>query len=210
MSTTKLQPPWLASWLVFFCAPAPQSDAILGDLHEEFVVISEEAGATAARSWYWRNALRTIVDLLASAMRAAPFRLAGTLLSALFVQSYAFRSYAVVMNQVLNHYRMYESHPDAYVWFFNWGFNCWHLAIAFIFGMLVAAASRDREAITVLSFAAIQFGLLVTGIGFVLSIGHQVYWQPELWGLASIIATIAGAVLIRQWRGHHGREFSRT
>lgn len=48
----------------------PAARAILGDMHEDFVRVTVERGAGAARRWYWREALRLTGDrLLRSPLR---------------------------------------------------------------------------------------------------------------------------------------------
>lgn len=66
------RPPALARWLVAVSAPGDGRDAQLGDLQEE---LEERADAgRAARAWYWRQALRSVVPNLAHRIRRAQRR----------------------------------------------------------------------------------------------------------------------------------------
>ena len=68
-----LQPPRLAVWLVNLFTLPDTAEAIMGDLLEEFSQIAEQAGVIFARRWYWRQALKTIVHLIYTAYRTAPW-----------------------------------------------------------------------------------------------------------------------------------------
>src|SRR5262249_52949691 len=55
--------PRLARWLLHACVPRAEREFVLRDLEETFVA-RVEAGATvpAARRWYWRSAVASIVS----------------------------------------------------------------------------------------------------------------------------------------------------
>ena len=67
------QPPRLAVWLVNLFTVPDNAEAIMGDLLEEFSQIADQAGVVFARRWYWRQALKTIVHLIYTAYRTAPW-----------------------------------------------------------------------------------------------------------------------------------------
>ena len=68
-----LQPPRLAVWLVNLFTVPDNAEAIVGDLLEEFSQIAHRAGVVFAQRWYWRQSLKTIVVLIYTAYRAAPW-----------------------------------------------------------------------------------------------------------------------------------------
>ena len=73
----EFQPPRAAAWLVGVCASPDESDAVLGDLREEFVDVAGREGVAAARRWYWRQALRSSGHLTFGPFRQRPWRMAG-------------------------------------------------------------------------------------------------------------------------------------
>jgi len=66
------EPPAVASWVVALFAPIEQSEAMLGDLREEFQAIARADGERIASAWYYRQAAHTAV-----ALAAAPFKSAA-------------------------------------------------------------------------------------------------------------------------------------
>jgi hypothetical protein len=54
------RPPRAAEWLLQRLLDDRSRDAVLGDLHEGFASIHAN-GATAARLWYWKQAVRSVI-----------------------------------------------------------------------------------------------------------------------------------------------------
>ena len=67
-----IEPPRVASWAVELFAPIERSDAMLGDLREEFQAMARIHGGRLAKAWYWRQAAQTTI-----AMAADPFKSAA-------------------------------------------------------------------------------------------------------------------------------------
>ena len=69
-----LQPPRIAVWLVnLFTLTAEEAESIPGDLLEEFSHLASKSGVAFARSWYWRQTVKTIAHLVGSGFRVAPW-----------------------------------------------------------------------------------------------------------------------------------------
>ena len=69
-----VQPPRIAMWLVNLFAIPDDTDAILGDLLEEYSHLAAKSGVAFARRWYWRQTLKTITHLsLLQPNRVAPW-----------------------------------------------------------------------------------------------------------------------------------------
>jgi putative ABC transport system permease protein len=66
-----MSPPRLASWLLQRFLDAESAEAISGDLAEEFAARARSGGPGAARRWYWRQVLASIVARRAPGRRAA-------------------------------------------------------------------------------------------------------------------------------------------
>ena len=63
-----VSPPALARWLLRRALDGPARSAIVGDLDEEFATFKvPELGARAARRWYWRQAILSIVACVRAA-----------------------------------------------------------------------------------------------------------------------------------------------
>ena len=52
-----MRPPRFAERLLVLRLAADEQDELVGDLNEQFVTLTAERGASAARRWYWRQAL---------------------------------------------------------------------------------------------------------------------------------------------------------
>src|SRR5688572_12316753 len=59
-----MREPWFWSWLLERLVPAAERAAVLGDLSEEFAIHAHRSGARAARKWYRRQVLRSILPVL--------------------------------------------------------------------------------------------------------------------------------------------------
>ena len=58
-------PRWATRILTRALQGDPATRTILGDLHEDFVRLSESRGRTAARLWYWRESFAFMVGRFA-------------------------------------------------------------------------------------------------------------------------------------------------
>ena len=65
MESRILRPPVIAVWLVGFFTPDKQTEAIQGDLVEEFSSLASSSGVATARRWYWRQSINTVARLWA-------------------------------------------------------------------------------------------------------------------------------------------------
>src|SRR5262245_61170411 len=64
-ATNTERPPRLARWLLTRILDGPVRSAIVGDLDEEFTTfVVQQRGLRAARRWYWRQTLTSIVACL--------------------------------------------------------------------------------------------------------------------------------------------------
>ena len=57
-------PPLLARWLVTRSLRGDERDAVLGDLHEEYLEVLNRHGRIAARRWYWRQTATSVLPNL--------------------------------------------------------------------------------------------------------------------------------------------------
>src|SRR4051812_20192903 len=71
MTRSSLRPPAVPTLLVRRCAPRGESDFVVADLAEEFEHRVARIGLTAARRWYWSEALTSCTPLLVQRWRSA-------------------------------------------------------------------------------------------------------------------------------------------
>jgi hypothetical protein len=62
-------PSRVASWLLAWAVPERSREAVLGDLHEEYVLRVRSAHAKNADRWYWGQVCRSIPQLVWSSAR---------------------------------------------------------------------------------------------------------------------------------------------
>ena len=108
-----VQPPHLAVSLVTLFAPAQELESISGDLLEEFSTVADIVGLAAARSWYWRQARKTVTHLLWSEVRAEPWLMLLTVAAGFWSIGFTTRSSPHAIQSSLNAHQIYERHPEA-------------------------------------------------------------------------------------------------
>jgi hypothetical protein len=80
MESRIFRPPVIAVWLVGFFTPDKQTEAIEGDLVEEFSRLASSSGVATARRWYWRQSINTVAHLMGTGFCAAPWLIGGAVL----------------------------------------------------------------------------------------------------------------------------------
>ena len=68
------RPPVLAEWLLLLTTPAQHRLEALGDLSEDFRLLMRERSLTSAKSWYWRQAVTSVVPNLFHRAQRPPKR----------------------------------------------------------------------------------------------------------------------------------------
>ena len=63
-------PPPFACWLVQSVLPARYSEAMLGDLIEEYTLRAESTSPLSASRWFWSQACRSVPSMLWSSLRS--------------------------------------------------------------------------------------------------------------------------------------------
>ncbi len=194
-------PPRLAGRVLNFFAPADQSESILGDLHEEFLQIGSKSGAVAARRWYWRQILTTIVHLADSGFRSAPWSTAAVVIAGFFLLRFAHGLPNKLLTVLTDRYLMYWSnHFPAYLWLLK------VMPIGFLVGSLftgciVALAARGREMVATVMLALLLCAMTTTGaLWFVAQTGDASFvWNlPRFFIDPAVI--VLGGIIVRKLR----------
>jgi len=149
-------PPRIAAWLVDLFTPYEQAESIPGDLLEEFSELASKSGVATARRWYWRQSVKTIVQLIGVGFRVAPWLITGTVVGGYLLgwAVYFLTQKAVVA--ILYKYQVY-AHIDAYVFWLIYGVLVELLIEPFFVGCIVALTAKGREMV-----ATMTLGLIVS------------------------------------------------
>jgi hypothetical membrane protein len=201
--TGSVQPPRIAVWLVNLFTPAEQTESILGDLLEEFSHLASKSGVTVARSWYWRQTVKTIAHFAHAGFRGAPWSSAAAVVGGRLLVRFGFMLYGEAMESVLDRY-VYEylsdlgsRHPSRnvateYMFWIMRGWLVGRVLVATLIGAIVALAAKGRE-MTV----ALTLGLFMIALGVVLSlVGVATNGDYEFLFLRALPTVLADAIPI--------------
>ena len=200
---SKFQPPRLAGWLLTLFTPADQADSIQGDLLEEFSSVATKSNPFAARTWYWRQVLRTIPHNIAASFRPVPMLLPLAVIAGFWLTGLATRCSSHAMRIFLDAHRVYELHPAAYLFWSKFPLEIGRVLICFIIGALVALLAKRIEMVAVLTLVLLQLALFLFGAVALIASGRP--WLDwflfmALWNTLGFIATITGGVIVRTLR----------
>jgi hypothetical protein len=210
-----VQPPRIAVWLVALFTPAGQAESILGDLLEEFSDLASRSGTAAARSWYWRQTLKTIPHVAGAGCRAAPWHTIAAIAGGFLLIRLGLTFYGHATEAVFDRYRVYaylsdlgRQQPSAnvvadYMFWIARGLLIGRVGVEMLAGVFVALASKGREMTVTMAL-----GLFLTALGAagclmtVAKTGD--YEFLFLWALPSVFADstaiLVGGAVVRTWR----------
>jgi len=146
-----MMPPHIASWLIVLFAPQNEAQEIQGDLLEEFLRLTSQSGVRAARSWYWRQTIKTVAAMFFDGFRAAQWMIAVK--AAWFLSGYVDRGNQRMVATFLSNFDVYR-YVSPYVFWFFYAIVVGCLILPMLLGSLLALAAQKREMV-----AAITFGL---------------------------------------------------
>lgn len=199
--TGMIQPPRLAVWLVALFAPAGQSEAILGDLLEEFLQQAAKSGVISAGSWYWRQALKTSAQLAGTGFRAAPWSTVAAVVGGFLLANLAFRLPERAIFAVLDRYQVYDHNFGVYKFWIGDGIVMGLVVLHLIVGGIVASAAKGREMTATIALAFIRAALGVIG-AFIMTARYEHGWTlwPMLHQFGFAIAIVVGGASVRTLR----------
>ncbi len=199
-SSIPIQPPRLAVWLVNLFTVPDNAEAIMGDLLEEFSQIAHQAGVVFARRWYWRQALKTLVHLIFTAYRVAPWSTAAGVAGGFLTRKLLGRLVEPVIFAVLERFQIPELHFNLYVFFASTGIDIGHLLVFLFVGCIAAIGAKETEmpAATTLSLIfAVLTGAAV--VSWVVEGHYWILWRLT-WNFADLFAILIGAAIVRTHR----------
>jgi hypothetical protein len=205
----------LAAWLVTRFAPAEATESILGDLLEEFSYLAAQSGPAFARSWYWRQALKTIAHFGAAGIRAAPWSTVAAVVAGPLLIRLGLTAYTQATEAVLDRYRVYEYLSElgrrqpslnvaaAYLFWITRGLLIGRVLVEALVGGIVAVAAKGRERTATLALALLLGALGVAG-SLMTAATTGDYGFLLQWALPSVfadsIAILMGGALVRARR----------
>jgi hypothetical protein len=171
----------------------------MGDLLEEFSALVIKSGLAFARGWYWRQTLRTVAHAGGNAVSSAPWLMLVAILGGLWLIGFATRSSAHGMHTFLDAHRLYESHPDAYLFWSKFPLKIGRVIVCGLVGAIVALAAKRMEMIAVIAISLVQIALFLTAVVAAIARGEPwFHWFIAMlqWnGLCSIAIVVAGLVV---------------
>jgi hypothetical protein len=194
-----VHPPRIATWLLNLFAPSEQAESITGDLHEEFSDLASKSGVAFARSWYWRQTVKTIAQLVGAGFRAAPWSTAAAVVGGFLLLRFISGLPEQAIFAVLRRYRVFDRHFNAYVFFATDGIAIGHVITAMFVGCMVALAAKGREMVAAMSLALALCALIGAALVWVAAHGPMdVAWM--LWSCADPVAIVAGGAIVQTRR----------
>jgi hypothetical protein len=199
-----VQPPRIAAWLVNLFTPAEAAESVLGDLLEEFSHFASKSGIVDARRWYWRQTLKTIVDLFGTGFRAAPWSTTFAVVAGFLLLKFVSELPEKVLIAVDHRYPAYSSaHFEAFIFFATVGVLASHLLASMSVGCLVAWAAKGREMVATMTLGLVHNALAgVAGFAVEMAIRPRGVSFPLILAVlfADSFAIFAGGVIVRARR----------
>jgi hypothetical protein len=194
-----VRPPSIAVRLVNLFIPAHEAESILGDLLEEFTGFASKSGIAPARSWYWRQALKTTSSLAWAGFRAAPWSTLAAVAGGYLVITFAL-SWPAGTRIIVRDRNWVNEHRFDIFWI-TAGLPMVRVIVATLIGGIVAAVAREREMTATITLSAAMSGCwIASALRMVARTGYYGFLRPFPWVLAFSIATIVGGAVVRSCR----------
>jgi hypothetical protein len=194
-----VQPPRFASWLLTLFTPPDEEESILGDLLEEFSLLVSNSGFAFARSWYWRQVVKTIAHIFGTTFRVAPWSIASVVVGGFLLHRFVSGLPNRLLSAVTDKYLFYWSaHFQAYIWILK-GMLPAQLILSMFVGCMVALVAKGGEMVATMTLVLVPCALI--GTAWVWVATHRpldVAWM--LWSCADPCAVVLGGAIVRMLR----------
>ncbi len=212
VETTFVQPPRVAAWLVGLFTPSEQTESLSGDLLEEFSELVLKSGIASARHWYWRQSAKTILNMLGTGFRVAPWLIVSSVVVGYLSLGAAYWSSERAVAAILNRYQVYV-HVDAHAFWLLYAILIERLLEPFFMGCILAAVAKGREMLATIPLSI--FIAATSGAGLLRS---RPYWSVPNFQITPLLVTtlltplvvIVGGVIVREIRSHRSLRPSST
>ncbi len=189
--------PRIPTALVRLFARNEEAESMLGDLFEEFSLVVVRSGAPAARRWYWRQALKSIVHLFTAAFRAAPWSTSSAVFAGILLRMMIARFPERAIFWTIERYQINESHFQLYRFLASTGIDIAHLLSFLLVGCAAALLVKGRE-MAVTSTMAFYYGLLaiVGAVYFLSRTGDYASLLRLAWYFSDSLAIVTGGAIV--------------
>ncbi len=195
-----VQPPRFATWLVNLFTAGEEAESILGDLLEEYFHLASTSGASIARRWYWRQAVKTIAHLAGTGFRVAPWSTTAAVAGGFLLMRFASGLPESAIFAVLHRYRVFDHHFNVYVFFATDGIAIGHVIASMFVGCLVAMAAKGREIVATTMLSLVLGGLGGVAILVTVASGRPLFLWMLPWYFADWFAIVIGGAIVRTRR----------
>jgi hypothetical protein len=207
-SSSFVQPPRIAVWLVNLFTPPAEEESIIGDLLEEFSHLASKSGVGSARRWYWRQTVTTVAHLFGAGLIAAPWSITAAVIAGFFLMSFGFSLEEKAIFILLHQYRVFDHHFYAYVFFASTGIEIGRVVLSILVGCIVALVAKGREMIATLTLSLILCSMAASAMVVLLVRGQDLLLWNLLWQFVGWIAIGAAGATVRMYRTTPNRRSS--
>jgi hypothetical protein len=193
-----IQPPRFAVWLLTLFALDDKAESILGDLVEEFTQLASKSGGPFARRWYWRQTLKTVLQLAILGFRASPWLTAAAVVGGFFLRGIVGRLVEPTIFAVIEKYQIPEHHFSAYVFLATTGIDTGYLITFLFVGFMVALVAKGREMVATTTLGLI-FGAMVV-VALPPMVRHGIPLSMLMWDFSDYLAIVIAGAIIRTHR----------
>ena len=194
-----VQPPRLAVWLLTLFALDDEAESILGDLLEEFTLLASSSGGPFARRWYWRQTLKTVLQLAVLGFRTSPWLTAAAVVGGFFLRGVVGRLVEPTIFAVIEKYQIPDHHFSAYVFLATTGIDTGYLITFLFVGFIVAFVAKGREMMATTTLGLI-FGAMVV-VALPERVTHFGYGIAlSIWNFSDSLAIVIAGTIVRTHR----------
>jgi len=196
-----VQPPRVAAWLINLFTRDVEGESIIGDLLEEYSDLASKSGTAVARSWYWRQTVKTIAHLAGTGFRVAPWSTAAAVVGGFLLLRVVSRFPETAIFAVLHRYQVFDHHFSAYVFFATDGIAIGHVVASMFVGCIVALVAKGREMVATMTLGLVLCALIGASFAWVAThwpTGDAIVWM--LWQGADPFAIVVGGAIVRTRR----------
>jgi hypothetical protein len=193
-------PPRMAAWLLTLFTSSEEDEGITGDLLEEFNQLASKSGVAFARSWYWRQTLKSLLHLAGTGFRSAPWSTAAVVIGGFLLMKFASGLPEQAIAAAVNRTSFYERHFGAYMFWMTDGIDLGHIVLAGLVGSIVALAARGREMITTITLASVGCVMTVAALVVWISRGQDMVLWRLFWSVADSLSIVIGGMIVRSRR----------
>ena len=193
-----VQPPATAVCLISLFANGERAESILGDLLEEFSLLTSTSGAPFARRWFWRQTLRTLPRLAGQSARNATWLTGVAIIGGFALRKLIGPLIGRMLLAVTEQYQdFFQRHFDAYMFLASTGIDIAHLISLLLIGFVVAFVARRNEMVATIALALIYAAMAVFGSVYVAvkTADGSLLWRLNWYFGDSLAIVIAGAIV---------------